>query len=280
MDENAVFDVGKGGEVVSNGQSAGLSAAVSCMQPTRGGQTDSHVQDSNEAGRGGSVVGGEPMDLAQVAPASESVPEVAVANSTTHTSTLLARLVCSGGNQEQMAPARLVQTSGSEPTTIPSDRLRSPSASVAAGAATDSFSQRRNELLLELERKTRSEHHPSSGETASGWNGAVAQAGVGASAETEPLWNGTLPLVGPRGSEQQPVPMDCEAAEAPDSETLQAHSMPATTNSGLGVVRDPATLKVKLRLAMPNGEELSDVDVLIDTGSEPDLCDSNFAQTL
>jgi hypothetical protein len=31
---------------------------------------------------------------------------------------------------------------------------------------------------------------------------------------------------------------------------------------------------------MPNGEELSDVDVLIDTGSEPDLCDSNFAQTL
>ncbi len=64
-----------------------------------------------------------------------------------------------------------------------SDRLRSDSAAVAAGAATDSFSQRRNELLLELERKTCSEHHPSSGETASGWNGAVAQAGVGASAD-------------------------------------------------------------------------------------------------
>ena len=197
-----MFDVGKGGEVVSNGQSAGLAAAVSCMQPTRGGQTDSHVQDSEEAGRDGSVVGGEPMDSAQVAPASRSVPEVAVANSTTRTSTQFAGLVCSGGIQVQVAPAQLAQTSGGEPATIPSDRLRSDSAAVAAGAATDSFSQRRNELLLELERKTRSEHHPSSGETASGWNGAVAQAGVGASAEPEPLWNGTLPLVGPEGSEQ------------------------------------------------------------------------------
>jgi hypothetical protein len=74
--------------------------------------------------------------------------------------------------------------------------------------------------------------------------------------------------------------MDCDVGESPDSELLQAHSMPATTNSGLGLVRDPATLKVKLRLAMPDGEELSDVDVLIDTGSEPDLCDSNFAQIL
>jgi hypothetical protein len=37
-----------------------------------------------------------------------------------------------------------------------------------------------------------------------------------------------------------------------------------------GLARDPATLRVKLRLAMPNGTELSDVDVLVDTGSEPD----------
>ena len=90
VDENAVFDVGKGGEVVRNGRYAGLAAAVSCMQSTRGGQTDSRVQDSEEAGRDGSVVGGEPMDLAQVAPASGSVPEVAVANSTTRTSTQFA----------------------------------------------------------------------------------------------------------------------------------------------------------------------------------------------
>ena len=133
MDENAVFDVGKGGEVVSNGQSAGLAAAVSCMQSTRGGQTDSRVQDSEEAGRDGSVVGGEPMDFAQVAPASGSVPEVAVANSTTRTSTQFAESMCSGGIQVHVAPAQLAQTSGSEPATIPSDRLRSPSASVAAG---------------------------------------------------------------------------------------------------------------------------------------------------
>jgi hypothetical protein len=31
---------------------------------------------------------------------------------------------------------------------------------------------------------------------------------------------------------------------------------------------------------MPNGTELSDIDVLVDTGSEPDLVDSNFAQLL
>jgi hypothetical protein len=90
VDENAVFDAGKGGEVVSNGRYAGLAAAVSCMQSTRRGQTDSHVQDSEEAGRDGSVVAGEPMDLAQVAPESGSVPEVAVANSTTRTSTQFA----------------------------------------------------------------------------------------------------------------------------------------------------------------------------------------------
>jgi hypothetical protein len=252
VDESAVFGVGKGGEFVSTGQSAGLAAGLSSMPATRGGQTDSHVHDSNEAGRDGSAVGSEPMDFAQVLPASESVPEVAVANSTTRTSTQLARLVCSGGNQEQVATTRLAQTSGSEQATIPSDRLRSESASAEAAAVTDSLSQRRNELLLELERKARSEHHPSpsSGATASGWNGAAAQAGVGASAETEPLWNGTLPLAGPEGSEQQqPVPTDCEAGDAPDSELLQAHSMPATTVSRLGSVRDPATLKVKLRLA-------------------------------
>jgi len=31
---------------------------------------------------------------------------------------------------------------------------------------------------------------------------------------------------------------------------------------------------------MPNGTELSDIDVLVDTGSEPDLVDSKFAQLL
>ena len=84
-------------------------------------------------------------------------------------------------------------------------------------------------------RQLRQERRPTrsrSGETScsSSWSGrlarVVAQAGVGASAETEPLWDGTLPLVGPEGSEQQPVQMDCDVGEAPDSELLQAHSMP------------------------------------------------------
>jgi hypothetical protein len=66
----------------------------------------------------------------------------------------------------------------------------------------------------------------------------------------------------------------------PDDEELQRQETPAATNSGLGLERGPATLRVKLRLAMPNGTELSDIDVLVDTGSEPDLVDSKFAQLL
>ena len=66
----------------------------------------------------------------------------------------------------------------------------------------------------------------------------------------------------------------------PDDEELQRQETPATTNSGLGLGRDPATLRMELRLAMPNGTELSDIDVLVDTGSEPDLVDSNFARLL
>ena len=245
-------------------------------------QTDMHVQHSEQTARDQLAISQLPTDSAQVAPNVESMPEQAVVNSTTHDAAQSANSSCSGGGEAQKASAQVAQRPGSPPGVTPSGQSPPGIGPAGIGVVTDSLAQRRSELLLEQDRKrarmSGGEQKTSAAESiqsAGNWNGASAPAQM-------EQWNGAPQSVGPVGSQptepgsQQPEPMACD----PDDEELQRQETPAATNSGLGLERGPATLRVKLRLAMPNGTELSDIDVLVDTGSEPDLVDSKFAQLL
>ena len=232
-----------------------------------------HVQHSEQTARDQLVISQLPTDSAQVALNVESMPEQAIVNSTTHDAAQLADSSCPGGGGAQQASAQLVQRPGSPPVVAPSEQSPLGVAPAGIGVVTDSLAQRRSELLLEQNRKQtqmrggeQNTGAAESTQSTGNWNGA------GAPAQME-QWNGAPQSVGPVGSQptepgsQKPEPMACD----PDDEELQRQETPVATNSGLGLGRDPATLRVKLRLAMPNGTELSDIDVLVDTGSEPDL---------
>ena len=217
-------------------------------------QTDMHVQHSEQTARDQLVIGRLPADAAQVTLGVESMPESAVVSSTTHNAAQLAESLCSGGGEAQQASALLAQRPSSHAVVTPSGQSPPGFAQAGVGEVTDSLAQRRSELLLELDRKrtqmSGGEQKASAAEsiqTACGWNGA------GAPAQLEQWWNGAPQTVGPAGSQptepgsQPPEPMACD----PDCEELQRQETPATTNSGLGLSKDPATLRVKLRLAMP-----------------------------
>ena len=241
-----------------------------------------HVQHSEQTARDQLVISQLPTDSAQVAQILESMPEQAIVNSTTHDAAQSANSSCSGGGEAQKASAQVAQRPGSQPVVTPSGKSPPGFDPAGIGVVTDSLAQRRSELLLEQNRKraqvSGGEQKTSAADRAQNtgsWNGAAAPA-------QREQWSGSPQAVGPVGRQptepdgQKPEPMACD----PDDEELQRQETPATTNSGLGLERSPATLRVKLRLAMPNGTELSDIDVLVDTGSEPDLVDSNFARLL
>jgi hypothetical protein len=241
-----------------------------------------HVQHSEQTARDQLVISQLPTDSAQVAQILESMPEQAIVNSTTHDAAQSANSSCSGGGEAQKASAQVAQRPGSQPVVTPSGKSPPGFDPAGIGVVTDSLAQRRSELLLEQNRKraqvSGGEQKTSAADRAQNtgsWNGAAAPA-------QREQWSGSPQAVGPVGRQptepdgQKPEPMACD----PDDEELQRQETPATTNSGLGLERSPATLRVKLRLAMPNGTELSDIDVLVDTGSEPDLVDSNIARLL
>jgi hypothetical protein len=234
-----------------------------------------HVQHSEQTARDQLVIGRLPTDAAQVAPVVGTMPEPAVVSSTTHDAAQLAQQSCPGVGAAQGASAQTATGSNGQLMDTTTGQSHPGLESVEIGVAADSLAQRRSELLLEQQRGRRACEEQSSstaGNTpaASGWNGAGAP-------EQLDRWNGATQAVGPTGSEPtEPMTVDSD----PDCEQRQRQDVPVATNSGLGLERDPATLRVKLRLAMPNGTELSDIDVLVDTGSEPDLVDSNFAQLL
>ena len=251
---------------------AGLAAAVCNVRAT---QTDMHVQHSEQTARDQLVIGRLQADAAQVTPVVGTMPEPAVVSSTTHDAAPPAQQSCPGVGAAQGASAQTATGSSRQLTDTATGQSHPGLDSVEIGMAADSLAQRRSELLLEQQRGRRACEEQSSstaGNTpaASGWNGAAAP-------EQLDRWNGATQTVGPTGSEPtEPMAVDSD----PDCEQWQRQDVPVATNSGLGLERDPATLRVKLRLAMPNGTELSDIDVLVDTGSEPDLVDSNFAQLL